>query len=152
MTPDGGKVRMFHHKFMTATTSTNLITKPTGVTTPTLTLNCVNLVGRAGANPDVQYFESGAVKATLSMAVRQLAKNANPHWFAIELWGKEAEIAANYIGKGDQFGISGYLKIETWIDRTTGCDRSKPVIKADRIYLLGNKRSDSNELEEIDAF
>lgn len=50
---------------MTATLATESTTNATGLTTPILALNNVNLVGRAGANPDVQYFESGTVKAVL---------------------------------------------------------------------------------------
>lgn len=101
---------------MTATLATEPTTNSTETTTSILTLNSVNLVGRAGANPEVQYFESGTVKATISMAVRRRGKNTDPDWFSIELWNKNAEIVANYIRKGDLFGITGYLKIESWID------------------------------------
>lgn len=36
--------------------------------------------------------------------------------------------------------MQGALKIETWSDRATGANRSKPVIKVDRLDLLGSKR------------
>ena len=133
---------------MTATLATEPTTKATELTAPILTINSVNLVGRAGANPDVQYFESGTVKATISMAVRRRGKNTDPDWFSIELWNKNAETVANYIRKGDLFGISGYLKIESWIDSNTGGERSKPVIKANQVHLLGSKRSSSEDVDE----
>lgn len=106
-----------------------------------ITLNVINLVGNVGADPDIRFFESGSIKVSLSLAVRRPTKDSTPDWFTIELWGKTAEIAGDYIKKGSQIGITGYLKIETWNDRTTGALRSRPVIKADQLYLLGSKRN-----------
>lgn len=119
-----------------------------------LTLNCVNLVGRVGADPEIRFFESGSAKATLSLAVRRRAKDAPPDWFNIELWGKTAEIAANYIRKGDQIGVNGYLKIETWSDRTTGTLRSKPVVNANQLHLLGSRqdRLQAEDDTNLDTF
>ncbi|WP_228061290.1 single-stranded DNA-binding protein [[Phormidium] sp. LEGE 05292] len=142
---------MFTKQVMTTTIDTNkLLEEATEIPAPNLTLNSVNLVGRAGTQPEVKYFESGSIKTTISMAVRRPSKNSNPDWFTIELWNKAAEIAANYLRKGDLFGISGYLKIETWIDEHNDCSRSKPVIKADKIYLLGGKHADN--ASDNDAF
>lgn len=102
---------------------------------PTLSINLINLVGNAGADPAVKYFESGSVKCTLTLAVRSLKKD-QPDWFNLELWGKTAEVAANYVRKGKQIGISGSLKIETWRDLTLDVVRSKPVIIVSNLYLL----------------
>jgi single-strand DNA-binding protein len=100
-----------------------------------LSINLVNLVGNVGADPDVKYFTSGSVKCTLTLAVRSLKKD-QPDWFNLELWGKTAEVAANYVRKGKQIGISGSLKIETWRDLTLDVVRSKPVIAVSNLYLL----------------
>lgn len=106
-----------------------------------MSLNVVNLVGRAGMDPEVRYFESGSVKCNLTLAVnRPTSKSDEPDWFNLELWGKTAEIAANYVRKGSLIGVQGSLKIETWSDRNTGANRSKPVIRVDRLDLLGSKR------------
>ncbi len=121
-----------------------------------MSLNVVNLVGRAGVDPDVKYFESGSVVCNLVMAVDRRTRNDDkPDWFPLELWGKTAEIAANYVRKGSLIGIKGSLKFDRWQDRNTGADRSKPVIRVDRLYLLGSKRdSDPNAVQtyEDDEF
>jgi single-strand DNA-binding protein len=113
-----------------------------------MSINVVHLVGRVGGDPEVRYFESGSVKCTLTLAVNRLSKskdNEPPDWFNLELWGKTAEIAANYVRKGSLVGVQGALKIETWQDKTTNGERSKPIIKVDRLDLLGSKRdSDAN--------
>jgi len=105
-----------------------------------MSLNVVTLVGRVGGDPDVKYFESGSVVCNLTLAVNRMSRNDQPDWFNLELWGKNAEIAANYVRKGGLIGVSGTLKLETWKDRNTGANRSKPVIRVDRIELLGSKR------------
>jgi single-strand DNA-binding protein len=106
-----------------------------------MSLNIVNLVGRAGRDPEVKYFESGSVLCTLTLAVnRPSSKTDEPDWFNLKIWGKTAEIAANYVRKGSLIGIQGALTIETWSDRNTGANRSSPVIRVDRLDLLGGKR------------
>ncbi|MBE9180769.1 single-stranded DNA-binding protein [Oculatella sp. LEGE 06141] len=106
-----------------------------------MSLNVVNLVGRAGRDPDVKYFESGNVVCNLTLAVDRRRRNSDePDWFSLEIWGKTAEIAANYVRKGSLVGVTGTLKFDYWQDRGTGAERSKPVIRVDRLELLGSKR------------
>ena len=111
-------------------------------------LNVVHLVGRVGGDPDVKYFESGAVKCRLTLAVnRPTRRTDQPDWFNLDLWGKTAEIAANYVRKGKQIGVIGRLEINNWQDYNTQAQRSSPIIKVDRLELLGSKRD-----EEAQAF
>lgn len=105
-----------------------------------MSLNLVNLVGRVGGDPDVKYFESGTVKCTLSLAVNRPTKDDQPDWFRLELWGKTAEVAANYARKGSLIGVQGALSIDSWQDRNSGAERTSPVIKVNRLDLLGSKR------------
>jgi single-strand DNA-binding protein len=106
-----------------------------------MSLNIVHLVGRAGKDPEVRYFESGSVKCNLTLAVnRPTSKTDEPDWFNLEIWGKTAQVVADYVRKGSLIGIKGALKIETWADRTTGANRSRPVIRVDKLDLLGSKR------------
>ncbi|MBO9998102.1 MAG: single-stranded DNA-binding protein [Cyanobacteria bacterium SID2] len=106
-----------------------------------MSLNVVTLVGRAGADPDSRYFESGNVVCNFPLAVdRGSRRDDKPDWFNLEIWGKTAEIAMNYVRKGSLVGIKGSLKFEYWQDRNTGAERSKPVIRVDRLHLLGSKQ------------
>ncbi|MGB5595034.1 MAG: single-stranded DNA-binding protein [Crocosphaera sp.] len=108
-------------------------------------LNVVNLVGRAGRDPEVRYFDSGKVLCTLTLAVnRRSSKSDEPDWFNLKFWDKTAEIAANYVKKGSLIGIQGSLEIETWTDRNTQVERSSPVIRVSRLDLLGSKRDNNS--------
>ena len=122
-------------------------------------INAVNLVGRAGREPDVRYFESGSTVANFTLAVNRRSRDEEPDWFNLEIWGKQAQIAADYVRKGSLIGITGSLKIDSWKDKNTGEDRYKPVIRVDRLNLLGSKKdnetnnnysnSDNNNANDI---
>ncbi|MCA1990653.1 MAG: single-stranded DNA-binding protein [Coleofasciculus sp. S288] len=114
-----------------------------------LSINSIHLVGRVGVDPDVKYFESGSVLCKLSLAVDRRSRNTEqPDWFNLELWGKVAEVAANYVRKGKLIGIRGSLEIQEWTDRNDGSDRSKPIIRVAELELLSAKND--TQLEEID--
>ena len=79
------------------------------------------------------------------MCIRDRSRDEEPDWFNIEIWGKQAQIAADYVRKGSLIGITGSLKIDSWKDKNTGEDRYKPVIRVDRLNLLGSKKdNDTN--------
>jgi single-strand DNA-binding protein len=120
----------------------------------TMSLNLVSLVGRVGTDPDVRYFESGSVVCRLTLAVDRRSRNSDqPDWFDLELWGKTAEVAAQYAKKGSLIGVSGALKFDRWQDRQSGAERSKPVIRVDRMELLGSKRdNDASGTSAPDEF
>ncbi len=103
-------------------------------------VNSVTLVGRAGRDPEVRYFESGSVVANLTLAVNRRSRDDEPDWFNLEIWGKQAQVAADYVKKGSLLGIIGSFKLDRWTDRTTGEERTKPVVRVDRLELLGSKR------------
>ena len=107
-------------------------------------INTINLVGRAGREPDVRYFESGSTVANFSLAVNRISKSDEPDWFNLEIWGKQAQIAADYVKKGSLIGITGSFKIDSWKDKNTGEDRFKPVVRVDRLNLLSSRKEADN--------
>ena len=107
-------------------------------------INSVTLVGRAGRDPEVRYFESGTVVANLTLAVNRRNRDDEPDWFNLEIWGKQAQVAADYVKKGSLIGITGSFKLDSWKDRNTGEERNKPVVRVDRLELLGSKRDSDN--------
>ena len=109
-----------------------------------MAINSVTLVGRAGRDPEVRYFESGTVVANLTMAVNRRNREDEPDWFNLEIWGKQAQVAADYVKKGSLIGVTGSFKMDSWKDRNTGEDRNKPVVRVDRLELLGSKRDSEN--------
>ena len=110
-------------------------------------VNSVTLVGRAGRDPEVRYFESGNLVANLTIAVNRRNREDQPDWFNLEIWGKQGQVAADYVKKGSLIGITGSFKLDKWQDRSTGETRTKPVVRVDRLELLGSKRdSETNHM------
>ena len=107
-------------------------------------INTISLVGRAGREPDVRYFESGSTVANFTLAVNRISRGDDPDWFNLEIWGKQAQIAADYVKKGSLVGITGSLKIDSWKDKNTGEDRFKPVVRVDRLNLLSSRKETEN--------
>jgi single-strand DNA-binding protein len=107
-------------------------------------INKVMLVGRAGQNPEVKYFESGSVKTSISIAVRPPYKSEEALWFDLVAWGNQAEVIANYVKKGSQFAITGEFGFDRWADKNSGTMRQKPVITVNSIELLGSPRKEES--------
>ena len=104
-------------------------------------VNSVVIVGRAGQDPDIKYFESGKVKTTFSVAVSRWdfkSKAETTDWFNIELWDKSAEVAGEYVKKGSQICIDGRLVSNKWT-APDGEMKERFVIRANNMRLLGKK-------------
>ena len=110
-------------------------------------LNSVVLVGRAGADADIKYFDNGRARTTFNLAVDRPVRRTEgvdaTDWFRVELWGKEAEVAAEYVKKGKLVGIIGRLQINRWKDANNQ-QQEMPLIAAERLRLLGSRSESSN--------
>ncbi len=110
---------------------------------PKVDINHIVLVGRAGKDPEMRYFESGRVVTTLTLAVNRPVKDAQTDWFDIEIWGKPAEIAGEYVKKGSLIGVEGKIRWDSWTSKDTGDLNIKPMVIADNIRLLGSKKDNN---------
>ena len=102
-------------------------------------MNSITIVGRAGRDPEVKFLDGGKVVAKLSLAANGWTKEAETNWFDLEIWGKQAQVAADYVKKGSQIGVVGTIKTEGWTDKTTGQKRTKQVVNVNTLQLLGSK-------------
>ena len=105
-------------------------------------MNTATIIGRAGQDAEIKYFESGKVKTTFSLAVNRWdskTKEDTTDWYNIEVWDKQAEFAGEYIKKGRQVAVDGRISISKWTDQT-GDERERFLIVANDIRLLGSKR------------
>ena len=107
-------------------------------------LNVCSFTGRAGKDPEVRYFEDGKSVAQFTIAVEGWKRDSEPLWLNLKIWGKAAQVAADYVRKGSQIAVSGQLENETWTDRNTGEKRSKIILAVRDLTLLGSKRDDGN--------
>jgi single-strand DNA-binding protein len=114
-------------------------------------MNVITLVGRAGHDPELKYFESGSMVANLSLAVNAAKKGDEPDWFELKIWGKTAQIAADYVKKGSQIAVTGRMSTERWVDKNSGEKRQKYVVNVERLSLLGSKGDNQGQQESAPA-
>ena len=106
-------------------------------------INHIVLVGRAGRDPEIRFFDSGKVVASFSIAINRPSKEPVTDWFDIEIWGKQAEIAGEYVKKGSLIGIEGKIRWDSWNSKDTGELNIKPMVIAENIRLLGSKKDNN---------
>ena len=105
-------------------------------------MNTATVIGRAGQDAEIRYFESGKVKTTFSLAVGRWdskTKEEVTDWFNIEVWDKQAEFAGEYVKKGRQVAVDGRISISKWND-ASGETRERYLVVANTVRLLGSKR------------
>ncbi len=105
-------------------------------------VNKVILVGNLGSDPEVRYFDGGAIVAKFNIATSEAYTNRNgerveqTEWHRIEVWNKTAQIAEKYLKKGNQVYIEGSIRSESWVDKE-GQQRNGITIRATNMTLLG---------------
>lgn len=105
-------------------------------------MNTVTVVGRAGQDAEIRYFESGKVKTTFSLAVNRWDSKSKENvtdWFNIEVWDKPAEVAGEFVKKGREVAVDGRISISKWNDQS-GEERERFLVVANEIRLLGSRR------------
>lgn len=107
--------------------------------------NRVILIGNLTRDPEVKYLASGTAVAEIGLAVnRQFTdKNSNERkeevtFVDVTLWGREAELAGEYLAKGRPVMIEGRLQMDSWDDKATGQKRSKLKVVGERMQFLGS--------------
>ena len=105
-------------------------------------MNTATIVGRAGQDAEIRYFESGKIKTTFSLAVNRWdakTKEEVTDWFNIEVWDKQAQFAGDYVKKGREVVVDGRISISKWNDQS-GEERERFLIIANNVRLLGSRR------------
>jgi single-strand DNA-binding protein len=103
--------------------------------------NCVMLIGRVGRDPEARTIASGKAVSKFSLAVNRPAKDAPTDWFNVEMWGKQAELAADLIRKGALISVVGACQIDEWTAQDGTKQRSVKVA-ADGFQLLERRDAD----------
>lgn len=105
--------------------------------------NRVILLGNLTRDVEVKYLQSGTAVTEIGLAVNEKRKDQSGNWIEevtfvdVTLWGRTAEVAAEYIGKGSQVLIEGRLKLETW--EADGQKRSKLKVIGEKMQMLGSR-------------
>lgn len=109
-----------------------------------MSVNKVILVGRLGRDPETRYTSGGQAVANFSVATDETYKDRNgerqkrTEWHKIVVWGKQAEIAQQYLKKGSLVFIEGRIQSREWQDKE-GQKRTSFEIVATNFRMLGGR-------------
>ena len=112
-------------------------------------VNRVHLVGNLGKDVQLRDLPSGSQVAEFSLATNRKWKSKEgeakeeTQWHNIKVFGRQAEIAAQYLHKGKQIFLEGRINYRSWDDRETGEKKYMTEIICDNFQMLG-KKGDSN--------
>ncbi len=116
-------------------------------------LNKVQLIGNLTRDPEVKYTPKGMAVAELGMAINRYytpeggERREETTFVDVTLWGKQAELAGQYLKKGRPVYIEGRLQLDTWDDKTSGQKRSKLRVVGENMQFLDSKRSGGDDEE-----
>lgn len=103
-------------------------------------LNKVILVGRVTADPQVRSTPGGQSVTTIGVATNRVwtdkagQKQEQTEFHNVVLWGRQAEIAGQYLTKGAMVLIEGRLQTRSWTDKN-GQQRKTTEVMAERMQL-----------------
>ncbi|QQS46695.1 MAG: single-stranded DNA-binding protein [Acidobacteriota bacterium] len=109
-----------------------------------MSFNKITIVGYLGRDPELKYTPQGTPVCKISIATTERRKNAagqseeHTTWFRVTIWGRQAELAKEYLSRGRQVYVEGRLRLEEYTDRD-GVVRISPEVTAQDIQFLGQR-------------
>lgn len=110
--------------------------------------NRVIVVGNLTRDIELRYTPGGTAVADIAIAVNERRKSASGEWVEevtfidVTMWGRTAEVASEYLGKGSPILVEGRLKQERW--ESEGKKRSKLKVVCDRMQMLSGTTGPSD--------
>ena len=118
-------------------------------------VNKVIIVGNLGADPETRYLPSGEAVTNVRVATTDRWKDKQSgemkeatEWHRISFFGRQAEVAGEYLKKGSPVYVEGRIRTRKWQDKD-GQDRYSTEIVADRMQLLGSRSGGPETSREL---
>ena len=102
--------------------------------------NRVILLGNLTRDIEIKYLQSGMAVAEIGIAVNDRRKDQGGQWIEettfvdVTLWGRTAEVAGEYLGKGSPILVEGRLKLDQW--EKDGQKRSKMRVICEKMQMI----------------
>lgn len=106
-------------------------------------VNKVILIGRITRDIELRYTPKGTAVSEISMATNRSRTDDSGQrieettFVDVTLWGRQAELAGQYLAKGREVYIEGRLQLDTWQDKQSGQNRSKLRVVGETMQFIG---------------
>jgi single-strand DNA-binding protein len=97
-------------------------------------VNVVTLIGNLATDVELRDVGEELQVATFLLAVNRPGKE-EADFVRISTWNRQAELCAQYLGKGKKVGVDGRLRSSSWED-TDGNKRNSIEVVANRVEFL----------------
>lgn len=113
------------------------------------------IMGNLGNDPELRTVEGDRTVASFSVAVnkRRKDKNGEPinttKWYRVSAWGKQAELAAKFLQKGNRVYVEGELDARMY--SKDGAVNVSLDLTASNIQFIDTKDAGNIEADELDG-
>jgi len=115
-------------------------------------VNVVTLIGNLATDVEVREVGPDKKVASFVLAVDRASRDGGADFVAVSAWDRQAELCAEYLGKGRRVAVDGRLKSRSWEEE--GKRRSAIEVVARRVEFLGggSRREESVDGGEVIPF
>ena len=112
-------------------------------------INKVILLGNLGRDPEIRSTASGVPVANLSLATNRRWNDRDGNlkeqteWHRVVVFGRQAEVAGQYLARGRQIFVEGRLQTRSWEDRQTGETKYSTEVVCELFKMLGRRGDDA---------
>ena len=106
-------------------------------------INRVHLLGRITQDIELKYTQKGTAVASVNLAINRHRTDDNGNkieettFVEVQVWGRQAELASQYLAKGREVYFEGRLQLDQWEDKQTGQKRSRLKVVAEGMQFIG---------------
>lgn len=111
-----------------------------------MSVNKALILGRLGGDPELKALPSGGSVANFSVATTDRwsdkstgQQQERTEWHRIVVYGKLADLCAQYLRKGSEAFIEGSIHTREWQDKD-GVRRTSTEIKASEVQFVGGRQ------------
>jgi single-strand DNA-binding protein len=115
--------------------------------------NKIIVVGYLGRDPELRYTPDGTPVCNFSVATTDRRKDKSGEfqdhttWFRVSLFGRQAEVASQYLSKGRQVFVEGTLSQREYTDKE-GNTRTSLEVRGSELQFIGSRGDESGAVGE----
>lgn len=123
-----------------------------------MSFNKIIVVGNLGKSPELRYTPQGTPVCSFSIATNEKVKDRTGEmqdvttWYEPTIFGRQAELASQYLEKGKPVYLEGRLRVDNWTDRD-GKQRTTLKINVTDMQFIGggNGNGQASQRSETSA-
>jgi single-strand DNA-binding protein len=104
----------------------------------------IQIIGNVGRAPEMKMTPTGKAVCEFSVAVNRVSNSGGQRseqtdWYRVSCWGRQAEIAQQYVQKGMQIFVDGRFSARTYTNKDN-VEKTSLEISSNDFQMLGGPR------------